>query len=43
VAAAARFALAVSLITLLAALALTVAVALFYAARRVRNRRLLYG
>jgi MFS family permease len=43
VATAARFALAVSLITLLAALTLTVGVAVFYAARRLRGRRLVYA
>ena len=40
---AARFALAVSLITLLAALTLTVAVTLFYAARQLRGRRVVYA
>jgi hypothetical protein len=40
---AARFALAVSLITLLAALTLTVAVCVFYAVRRLRGRRVVYA
>jgi hypothetical protein len=40
---AARFALAVSLITLLAALTLTVAVTAFYAVRRLRGRRIVYA
>jgi uncharacterized membrane protein len=39
---AARFALAVSLTSLLAALTLTVAVAVFYAARQLRSRRVVY-
>ncbi|HEV7641821.1 MAG TPA: hypothetical protein VGO39_13215, partial [Gaiellaceae bacterium] len=40
---AARFALAVSLTSLLAALTLAVAVSVFYAARRLRGRRLVYA
>lgn len=40
---AARFALAVSLITLLAALTLAVAVTVFYAARQLRSRRVVYA
>jgi hypothetical protein len=40
---AARFALAASLITLLAALTLTVAVSVFYAARQLRGRRPVYA
>jgi flagellar biosynthesis protein FliQ len=40
---AARFALAVSMTTLLAALTLTVAVAVFYAVRRLRGRRIAYA
>jgi hypothetical protein len=43
VASAARFAMAVSLITLLAALTLTIAVTVFYAARQVRSRRIVYA
>jgi hypothetical protein len=41
--AAARFALAVSLVTLLAAVTLTIAVTLFYAARQLRGRRVSYA
>jgi hypothetical protein len=40
---AARFALAVSLVTLLAAVTLTIAVTLFYAARQLRGRRVSYA
>jgi hypothetical protein len=40
---AARFALAVSLITLLAAFTLTLAVSVFYAVRRLRSRRVAYA
>jgi hypothetical protein len=40
---AAQFALAVSLITLLAALTLAVAVTVFYAARQLRSRRVVYA
>jgi hypothetical protein len=43
VASAARFAMAVSLITLVAALMLTVAVTLFYAARQLRGRSIVYA